>query len=350
MAGANLYYIALSVGAPVVCASTLSSSSPDASRMNGLTACRRISLSVDLQELSSRGRGFMQRAERFSGAGSRRERRSGFRLASKLVEGGVGDELPPRSREETVEQAGDSLSSLLEKALKASGPTTVKQRKSLRQQRLRVDIPVLDESPQALFSLTLDLIESFLGDKKVFGSVAVYFPSTLLEVVPADLVNVSKVLESRFFSLESEEGVPYDTAVAIIVAPKFTHAAALDSISRSAGHRPIVVLNGEWSGEEEGDQRWGSLLSSFEVAYSFTPLAIQGFFSTTEGAILKHVKSGAPAGRPWLIFVKEGETYKRVSSLKRRPDSADLENALYSSMAANSPVNKSIKFLRGLVS
>ncbi|KAL2643850.1 hypothetical protein R1flu_011437 [Riccia fluitans] len=274
----------------------------------GRTSCRRRrDLQLDFWTLSNGDQLFRFNEDRkFAGVGKKRHDNKIF----SMVVAGSGGELPPQSREETVEQAGSSLASLLEKALKAAGPTTVKQRKSLRQQRLRVDIPVLDESPQALFSLTLDLIEAFIGTKKVLGSVAVYFPSALLEVVPTDFVNVSKVHETRFISLESEEGCQYDTAVVLIVAADFTHARALDSIARSAGHRPVVVLNGGWSAEEESNQRWGSLLSSFEVAYAFTPLAIQGFFGTTEGAILKHVRSGAPSGRPWLIFVKEGDSYK----------------------------------------
>lgn len=253
---------------------------------------------------------------------------------------------PPSSKEETVQQAGASLLILLDKTLKQQGPTTVKRRKSQRQIRLRIDIPLLDDSRQALLTLTRDLLDSFVGGKSFPGKVAVYFSD------PALLVGADSPPESATYqSLEGSEALlPKDAVVALVIAPRFQQAASLESVVKNAGVRPVVVVNPEWSEDEEQDKGWGALLTSFCVAYSFIPLNIQGFFSKTEGAVLKRARSGAPEGQPWLIFVKEGDNYKCVSRLKKRPTPTDLENAFYSSMAANSPVNKSIAFLRGLTS
>ena len=265
-----------------------------------------------------------------------------------------GGELPPSSREEAIEQAATSVSSLLEKALKRQGPSTVKQRRETKQIKLRVEIPVLDDSSSSNVSLTFDFLSAlFRGKKKGDApNIAVLFADDESSVNLARKQCEERGLSSwSFFNLQSEVGLAGDdAAVVVLVGAKFEDNVRTEDLLKKVYPRPVVVVNPEWSAEEEKDTKWGALLSGFEVAYSFIPLSIQGFLSKTEGAVLKHVKSGAPGGRPWLIFVKEGDQYKRMSSLQRRPEPSDLENALYNAMAANSPVTKSIQFLRGLVS
>lgn len=275
------------------------------------------------------------------------------------------EELPPRSREEAVEQAGASVSALLEKALKRQGPSTVKQRKEQKQVRLRVEIPVLDDSPATLVSLTLDLLaSSFINQKKTAPiKKLVFLSDTSLLNLALERQSVGGQAPESLTGIEFKLLVPENAApakvtseesqVLFIVTPKLEQAAIVAKVLEAFNPCPVVVLNPDWSSEDEAadkDRAWGTLISSFEVTYSYVPLAVQGIFSKTEGAVLKHVKSGAPAGRPWLIFVKQNDQFICVSSLRRRPQAADLESALYNSMAANSPVTKSIRFLRGLVS
>jgi hypothetical protein len=47
---------------------------------------------------------------------------------------------------------------------------------------------------------------------------------------------------------------------------------------------------------------------------------------------------------------EEAPEFKVVSRLKRRPTIGEVENMMYNLMAANSPVTKSARFLRELVS
>jgi len=292
--------------------------------------------------------------------GSRR-----FSDCRALRKEGGDEELPPRSREEAVEQAGASVSALLEKALKRQGPSTVKQRKEQKQVRLRVEIPVLDDSPATLVSLTLDLLaSSFINQKKTAPiKKLVFLSDTSLLNLALERQSVGGQAPESLTGIEFKLLVPENAAAAkvtseesqvlFIVTPKLEQAAIVAKVLEAFNPRPVVVLNPDWSSEDEAadkDMAWGTLISSFEVTYSYIPLAVQGIFSKTEGAVLKHVKSGAPAGRPWLIFVKQNDQFICVSSLRRRPQAADLESALYNSMAANSPVTKSIRFLRGLVS
>lgn len=286
-------------------------------------------------------------------------------LCRHQLEAAGAAEAPPNSREEALLQAKISISNFLEKALKSAGPSTVKQRKSQRQARLRVEMPLLDESDESRASLLLDLFSTLsIGKKGTHFALSVFCNSGIMEKLKK---------EPRFNPLESNPNLQQtlmpdsaknpsfrcydiadtveldDTQVIVILAPKLSELTYMLNIAKAGDPWPLLLLNPDWSPEEEeAEAAHASFLQSFEVVYSYLPLAIQGFFSKTEGAVLKHVKSGAPAGRPWLVFAKEGGTMKCVSSLKKRPNAVDLENALYNAMAANSPVTKSIKFLRGL--
>ncbi|KAH7442146.1 hypothetical protein KP509_03G073200 [Ceratopteris richardii] len=270
-------------------------------------------------------------------------------------------ETPPESRDEALSQARGSISVFLEKALRDAGPTTVKQRKLQRQARLRVELPLLDESEAARASLLSDLLFTLsVGKRRTSVSFSVYSSASVVETLKQQLCGHSEEGQDsedlknprfQFGSIEDFVDVD-DSEVVVILAPKLSDVEYIINIAESAYPRPVLLLNPGWVPEEEekADTSFSAFLQSFEVVYSYLPLAIQGFFNKTEGAVLKHVKGGAPAGRPWLIFVREGESLKCVASMKKRPTSIDLENALYNSIAANSPVTKSIKFLRGLLS
>lgn len=283
----------------------------------------------------------LQFSQSFSTRRSGRGRNFGL-IRCKSASGG---EVPPESREEAIAQAAASVSSLLEKTLKRQGPATVKQRKQQQQTKLRVEIPVLDDSPSALVSLSLDFVAPLPFSVAVFVSDA-----SILDLAREQFAKQGPNPNRSFHDLSSEREVSGNVSVVVIAGAKCDDTARLQGLARNVSPRPVVVLNPEWTPEEESDSTWGKFLSSFEAAYAFVPLAIQGFLSKTEGAVLKNVQSGAPGGRPWLIFVKEDGKYTRLASLQRRPGPAELESALYNAMAANSPVTKSIKFFRGLVS
>lgn len=262
--------------------------------------------------------------------------------------------MPPESREEAISQAAMSVSSLLEKILKRQGPSTVKQRKQQQQMKLRVEIPVLDETPTSLVSLTLEFVLSLFSGKRETPGVAVFFSDAstvaLAREQYSETPNPNPNPNHSFHELFSDREVVGNVTVVVVAGARCEDTARLQELARNVSPRPIVVLNPEWTPDDENDSTWGAFLKSFEAAYAFLPLAIQGFLSKTEGAVLKNVPSGAPAGRPWLIFVKEDGKFTRLASLQRRPGPAELESALYNAMAANSPVTKSFKFLRGLVS
>lgn len=243
----------------------------------------------------------------------------------------------PESREEAIAQAAGSVSSLLENLLKRQGgPSTVKQQRKQQKQKqtkLRVEIPVLDDTPASLVSLTLDFLSSL---KREDLTVAVFFS----DASSAALARERNPNPNQLSFHELGDVAPGTSGVSVVVVAG-ARGDGLQELARNVSPRPIVVLNPEWTRE---DEEADAFLGSFEAAYAFLPLAIQGFLSKTEGAVLKKNVS------PWLIFVKENGKFTRLASLQRRPGPAELESALYNAMAANSPVTKSIKFLRGLVS
>jgi hypothetical protein len=142
-------------------------------------------------------------------------------------------------------------------------------------------------------------------------------------------------------------------------------------VAELAGARPVVGVNVEWFHAGDGgvtfraaaaaaaqNQNESSpnvdadsvFANSFSVVYSYLPLAIQGVTgATTEGAVFKCVRGGAPEGSPWRILVKDdaGE-YQQVGAMQRRPEQEDLESALYNAAAAKSKINKGIGLFRGL--
>jgi hypothetical protein len=147
--------------------------------------------------------------------------------------------------------------------------------------------------------------------------------------------------------------------------------AAARRVAELAGARPVVGVNVEWFHAGDGgvtfraaaaaaaqNQNESSpnvdadsvFANSFSVVYSYLPLAIQGVTgATTEGAVFKCVRGGAPEGSPWRILVKDdaGE-YQQVGAMQRRPEQEDLESALYNAAAAKSKINKGIGLFRGL--
>eukprot|EP00249_Psilotum_nudum_P015373 c25292_g1_i1 orf=1634-2599(-) len=257
---------------------------------------------------------------------------------------GAAVELPPASREESILQAKISLAAFFNRKF-------VKRRKLQTMLRLRVEIPLLDDSPAARAALVADLLGGFWTGKR--GDSCISFAVCADNLVLLDelkrLEDSKDVSNLQFFGLDYLNEFPEEAQVVVSVAPAIDSLSRLRTVTRNAGYRPVVVLNPDWLLGDEKDSLEAEFIKSFEVVYSFTALSIQSFFSKKEGAVFKYVRRGAPAGEPWLIFVKEGDKMKCVSSLSNRPTEAELQDAFYSSVASGSPITKSIKFIQQIV-
>ena len=139
--------------------------------------------------------------------------------------------------------------------------------------------------------------------------------------------------------------------VVVFMAPEASELAVAESVAESLYPRPMVIFNPRWAFEDESE--FGELsgfVSSFEVIYSFMGSEVKGILSNRKGVIFKCVRDGVVSGERWNVLVEEEGDLKLVSTFKVRPSIGEVENVLYNLMAMNSPVTKSVKFLRGLVS
>jgi hypothetical protein len=80
-------------------------------------------------------------------------------------------------------------------------------------------------------------------------------------------------------------------------------------------------------------------------------LEVRGILSKRKGVIFKCVRDGVVSGEKWTVLVEEeGGELKVVSRFKARPSIGEVENVLYNLMAINSPITKSARFFKDLVS
>ncbi|KAK7335392.1 hypothetical protein VNO80_27202 [Phaseolus coccineus] len=259
---------------------------------------------------------------------------------------------PPISKEEAILQAKTSLSTTLEKPL--NNPKLIGKFKKLRQPKFRVEIPVIDDSPDSLSQLALD----FFGDLPIKRKGS---PTKILILWPDASLKESATVAFQSHSTIEHIDIPSvaktdprilnSADVAIFLAPDSSQLALIKRVSEAFYTKPVVLFNPKWAFDEESN--FGDLsgfVGSFEVVYSFMGLEVRGILSKRKGVVFKCVRDGVVSGERWNVFVEEGEVLKVISSFKARPNIAEVENVLYNLMAINSPITKSAKFIKGLVS
>lgn len=139
--------------------------------------------------------------------------------------------------------------------------------------------------------------------------------------------------------------------MAVFLAPEASQLAVIKTVTESFYPKPVVIFNPKWVFEEESN--FGELsgfVGSFEVVYSFMGLEVRGVLSKRKGVVFKCVRDGVVSGEKWTILVEEEGELKVIMRFKVRPSIGEVENVLYNLMAINSPITKSAKFFRGLVS
>ncbi|KAE9588602.1 hypothetical protein Lal_00002733 [Lupinus albus] len=277
-----------------------------------------------------------------------------LKVTSTCIHSSLSSPNPPISKEEAILQAKTSLSTTLEKPL--NNPRIVGKIKKLKQPKFRVEIPLIDDSPDSLIQLALD----FFGDISIKrkGSpvrVLIMWPDSSLKesatiafqshsTCQVEHIDIPSVVKSGSRVLDSAD-------VAVFMAPECSRLALMKTVSDAFYPKPVIMFNPKWAFEEESN--FGDLsdfVGSFEVVFSFMGLEVRGILSKRKGVIFKCVRDGVVSGERWNVFVEEGEELKVVSAFKARPTISEVENVLYNLMAINSPITKSAKFIKGLVS
>ncbi|XP_057790678.1 uncharacterized protein LOC131007777 [Salvia miltiorrhiza] len=264
---------------------------------------------------------------------------------------------PPATKEEAILQAKTSLSSTLERPL--NNPKLAGKMKKIKQPRLRVEIPVVDDSPASLSQLALQVFADMpIRRKGPQIKILLLWPSHgLMQAATEAFASLSSGIHVQSIAMSSvlEEDVRILTSadVAVFFAPEASQLAVMKTVSDSLSPRPVVMFNPKWSFDEESEMgEMSGFLGSFEVVYSFMGLEVRGILSKRKGVIFKCVRDGVLSGERWNVLVEEEKNegeMRVVSSFKSRPSIVQVESVLYNLMAINSPVTKSAKFLKDLV-
>ncbi|KAK4373929.1 hypothetical protein RND71_004606 [Anisodus tanguticus] len=266
---------------------------------------------------------------------------------------------PPTTKEDAISQAKFSLLSTLEKPL--NNPKLVGRLKKLKQPRFRVEIPVVDDSPSALSQLALDIFGNIPLKRKgpkikilllwpnqsltqaAQTAFEKKYPNPIVDNNNNNVPNISSITDGDISSVD----------VLVFMAPEASRLTIVKEIADVLYPKPVVMFNPTWGFDEESN--FGELsgfVSSFEVVYSFMGLEVRGILSNRKGVMFRCVRDGVLSGEnsKWYVFVEEDGELKVVSRFKTRPSIVEVENVLYNLMAMNSPITKSAKFFKDLVS
>ncbi|XWS51940.1 hypothetical protein CRYUN_Cryun11dG0025000 [Craigia yunnanensis] len=274
------------------------------------------------------------------------------KIPSLSIHSSLSSSTPP-SREEAILQAKTCLSTCLEKPL--NNPKLAGKLKKLKQPRFQVEIPLIDDSPLSLSQLALDIFKDMSIKRK--GSLVetlVLWPNVSLKeagIQAVESCSLSHVEHIDLHSVNRNIRILSSADVAVLLAPESSQLALIKTLAGSSYPKPVVIFNPKCGSEEESD--FGDLkgfVGSFEVIYSFMGLEVRGVLSKRKGMVFKCVRDGVLSGEQWAVLVEEDGELKVVSRFKSRPGIEEVENVLYNLMAINSPITKSAKFLRYLVS
>ncbi|CAA7394512.1 unnamed protein product [Spirodela intermedia] len=267
---------------------------------------------------------------------------------------------PPASREEAVRQAKTCLSTTLQKPLNNIVPLPSKKLKRQKQPKFRVEIPVADGSPDSLAQLAFEVFSELpIKRKGARPAILMVWPDS--ETAERGRRAFAASDESRGPAFENlalgnvSSGDWSSADMGVFVASEAAMVERVRSLSDCLYPKPVVLFNPNWGFEEENsfDPAMGAFAGSFEVVYSFIGLEAKGLLSKRNAVVFRCVKDGIFSGEAWTVLV-EDETNKGelkvVTRFRKRPSMAEVENVLYNLMAANSPVTKSVKFLKDLVS
>ncbi|XP_047317078.1 uncharacterized protein LOC124920603 [Impatiens glandulifera] len=275
------------------------------------------------------------------------------------VHSSISTPSPPLSKDEAIVQAKTCLSAALEKPL--NNPKLPGKLKKLKQPRLRVEIPIVDDSPSSLSNLAFQVFGDIPIKRK--GSAVkvliIWSNPILAEAASKKFDNLSSNLavENRDLPSVSNNGdsrALNSSDVVVFMLPETSELGLVKIVTERAYPKATVIFNPKWGFEEEGDlKEEKGFVGSFEVVYSFMGLEVRGLLSKRKGVVFKCARDGIISGERWNILMEEeggGGGMEVVSQLKTRPSIAEVENVLYNVMAINSPITKSAKFLKDMLS
>ncbi|KAF5841373.1 hypothetical protein DUNSADRAFT_13241 [Dunaliella salina] len=141
--------------------------------------------------------------------------------------------------------------------------------------------------------------------------------------------------------------------VLVIVAPKIADVALCDQLVQEVwtGSGALLV-NSEFAVTPltEASSDLQPFLQSLATVYAFQPVAVKGLLGNMEGAVLKRVESGDPGATPYKMLKQVKGEFVQIGQSLKRPDNDDLEATFINASAAQSPLTKAARAIRGVFS
>ena len=270
--------------------------------------------------MAGRGSGARGRAGGSGGGGFARGRGAG---------GGPAG--PPRTQEEAYSQARAALGSAFEAKKRRGGKKSTRAGKG---PRVRVEIPL----PPEVSEKAADEVVALLDEGSFVGR------GTPLDVRFAS-PELAALAECPTLSSAAP---PPAGAVLVAIGPTAADLTALNALVQRFDWAGAIVVNPEGWEARSVDQSLIPFTRTFEIAYSFLPLSIQGLLgSTSNGAVFRSVEGAkTPAAVPWRIYLMDEDPPKQIAETTKRPGDAEIETTLYNSMAQESPINQGIRAVR----
>ena len=218
--------------------------------------------------------------------------------------------------------------------------------------RFAVELPVADTSAAATARLAADLVRRLPAAPG--GGWTAGVSDAAAAAAAASAPGVARALQLREACRADALG-----GALLIVAPSTAEVALVEQLLEEAWAGPAaVLLNPGWqqagAGAAAVPKEFEALARSFEVAYSFQPIAVQGIVGAREGAVLRRPAGsgggggGGGAGQWQILSQQRDGRFVQVGQMKRRPAQSDLEIAFMNASAASSPLTGAVKGARGL--
>lgn len=256
---------------------------------------------------------------------------AGFARGGRGPGGGGGPAGPPRTQEEAYSQARAALGTAFEVKKRRGGK---KSTRAGRGPRVRVEIPL----PPEVSDKAADEVVALLDEGSFVGRgtpIDVRFASPELAAL-AECPTLSSTTP------------PPPGAVLVAIGPSAADLTALSALVQRFDWSGAIVVNPEGWEARSVDQSLLPFTRTFEIAYSFLPLSIQGLLgSTSNGAVFKSIEGAkTPAAVPWRVYLMDEDPPKQIAETQKRPGDAEIETTLYNSMAQESPINQGIRAVR----
>jgi len=251
----------------------------------------------------------------------------------------------PESKEEAISDAVQAAATQLQPQAKSKGFS----KGGSRQYCLCIDLPIASEGVEDVADLGKRVSQEL--SSKLNTPCTVVFAD---EQAAAVCLRGGKSRSVAIMHLREACRKPLlSGGVLVIVAPKIADVALCDQLVQEVwtGSGALLV-NSEFAVTPltEASPDLQPFLQSLATVYAFQPVAVKGLLGNMEGAVLKRVERGDPGQTPYKMLKQVKGEFVQIGQSLKRPDNDDLEATFINASAAQSPLTKAARAIRGVFS